>query len=61
MVDTKYVLLPNVVAMTKDEAKKSLKGFNIEYSGNGDKVIYQSPQANYFVKEGSTVVLMLSN
>ena len=60
-LDTKYVLLPNVVGMTKDEAKKSLKGFNIEYSGNGDKVIYQSPQANYFVKEGSTVVLMLSN
>ncbi len=60
-LDTKYVLLPNVVGMTKDEAKKNLKGFNIEYSGNGDKVIYESPQPNYFVKEGSTVVLMLSN
>ena len=45
--------------MTKEEAKKTLKGFNIEYSGTGETVIYQSPQANYFVKEGSTVVLML--
>ena len=59
-LDTKYVLLPNVVGMSKAEAKKTLKGFNIEYSGNGETVIYQSPQANYFVKEGSAVVLMLS-
>lgn len=59
-LDTKYILLPNVVGMTKEEAKKTLKGFNIEYSGTGETVIYQSPQANYFVKEGSTVVLMLS-
>lgn len=59
-LDTKYVLLPNVVGMSKAEAKKTLKGFNIEYSGTGETVIYQSPQANYFVKEGSAVVLMLS-
>lgn len=58
-LDTKYVLLPNVVGMSKDEAKKTLKGFNIEYSGTGETVVYQSPQANYFVKEGSAVVLML--
>ena len=58
-LDTKYVLLPNVVGMSKEEAKKTLKGFNIEYSGTGDTVIYESPKANYFVKEGSTVVLML--
>lgn len=58
-LDTKYVLLPNAVGMSKDEAKKTLKGFNIEYSGTGETVIYQSPQANYFVKEGSAVVLML--
>ena len=60
-LDTKYVLLPNATNLTVDEAKKTLKGFNIEYSGTGEKVIYQSPQPNYFVKEGSTVVLMLSN
>lgn len=58
-LDTKYVLLPDVVGMSKEEAKKTLKGFNIEYSGTGETVIYESPKANYFVKEGSTVVLML--
>lgn len=58
-LDTKYVLLPDVVGMSKEEAKKALKGFNIEYSGTGETVIYESPKANYFVKEGSTVVLML--
>lgn len=58
-LDTKYVLLPNATGLSVDEAKKVLKGFNIEYSGTGEKVIYQSPQANYFVKEGSSVVLML--
>jgi stage V sporulation protein D (sporulation-specific penicillin-binding protein) len=58
-LDTKYVLLPDVVGMSKDEAKKALKGFEIEYSGTGNTVIYESPSANYFVKEGSKVILML--
>ena len=59
-MDTKYVLLPNVVGMSLDEAKNTLKGFKIEYSGNGDSVVYQSPEANVYVKEGSSVVLMLN-
>ena len=37
----------------------TLKGFSIEYSGTGDKVIEQSPEGNYFAKEGSTVKLLL--
>ena len=37
-----------------------LKGFNIEYSGNGDKVVYQSPNGGMYVKEGGTVILMLN-
>ncbi len=59
-LDTKYVLLPDVVNTSIDEAKKTLKGFKVEYSGSGDKVIYQSPDANTYVKEGSTVALMLN-
>lgn len=58
-LDTKYVMLPSVVNMSVEDAKKTLKGFNIEYSGSGDSVIYQSPKANMYVKEGSTVLLML--
>ena len=59
-LDTKYVILPDVVGMSKDEAKKALKGFNIEYSGSGETVVYQAPAAGMYVKEASTVTLMLN-
>lgn len=58
-LDQKYVVVPDVVGMTIDEAKKVLKGFNIEYSGNGETVIYESPKGGMYVKEKGTVVLML--
>ena len=58
-LDTKYVLLPDVVGMNIEDAKKELKGFKIEYSGTGTQVAYESPNANYFVKEGSVVKLLL--
>lgn len=58
-LDKKYLILPNVVGMTKSEATKALKEFKIEYSGNGDKVIYQSPAANYYVGSGETIKLLL--
>lgn len=58
-LDTKYVQLPDVTGNTLEEAKKTLKGFSIEYSGEGDKIIYQSPSANTYIKEGGTVKLML--
>ncbi len=58
-LDTKYVLLPDVVGMSVDEAKKTLKGFKIEYSGNGDNVISQEPTSNQYIKETNTVKLML--
>lgn len=58
-LDKKYVLLPNVVGMTKEEATKTLKGFKIEYSGSGDTVIYQAPEDEYYVEEGETIKLLL--
>ena len=58
-LDTKYVLLPNVVGLTLKEAQKELKGFKIEYSGTGDTVIYQEPSPNQYVKETNIVKLML--
>ena len=58
-LDQKYVVVPDVVGMTIDEAKKVLKGFNIEYSGYGESVIYESPKGGMYVKEKGTVVLML--
>lgn len=59
-LDTKYVVVPDTTGVSLEEAKKMLKGFNIEYSGNGDKVVYQSPNGGMYVKEGGTVILMLN-
>ena len=59
-LDTKYVTVPDTTGMSLDEAKNTLKGFNIEYSGSGDTVVYQSPAGGMYAKEGGTVVLMLS-
>ena len=60
--DTKYYQVPNVIGMNKSEAKKTI-GINIqiEYSGNGDKVIHQSPEAGSYVKQNGTIKLMLNN
>ena len=58
-LDTKYIMLPNVVGMDLKTAQTTLKGFKIEYTGNGDKVIEQIPSANQYVKETNTIKLML--
>ena len=59
-LDQKYVVVPDVTSKTIDEAKKDLKGFDIEYSGSGETVVYQSPKGGEYAKEGGTVVLMLN-
>lgn len=60
-LDKKYKTVPNVVNMSVKEATEKLKDFKVEYSGNGDKVTYQSPKAKSRIYEGETVRLMLSN
>ena len=58
--ETEYIKLPDVTGMKLNDAKKMLKDFKIEYSGIGEKVLYMSPQPNYYVKKGGTVKLMLT-
>ena len=58
--ETKYVTVPDVINMDKKSALKSLQGFSVEYTGNGDKVIDISPKVGSRVKEGSVVKLMLN-
>ena len=58
-MDTKYMQIPDVTGMSLEEAKENLKGFSLEYSGDGTKVTYQSPSGNSYVKEGGVVKLML--
>lgn len=58
--DTRYLVVPDVVGMSKEEATKTLKEFNVKYSGNGDKVVYMSPAANTFQSVETTITLMLN-
>ena len=51
--------LPEVTGFTVEDAKNALKGLSIEYSGEGENIVYQSPSANTYIKEGGTVKLML--
>lgn len=57
-LDTKYIKLPSVLNKTKEEAMKELKQFKVEYNGSGNKVIYQEPEPDSYVKENSIVKLM---
>ena len=57
--DKRYYTLANVVGMEVKEAIANLKPFKVEFSGSGNKVIYQSPTANTYLQEGEVVRLML--
>ena len=57
-MDQKYVIVPNVVGLSLDDAKKVLKGFKVEYSGLGSKVIDQNPHSNSYFNENGTIRLM---
>ena len=51
--------VPNVVGMSKKEATNLLSHFTVEYSGSGDKVVSQSPEANTRIEENTVVRLLL--
>lgn len=57
--DKKYYTVPDVVGMSKKEASSMLKNFSVEYSGNGDNVINQSPNGNSRIAEGEKIRLYL--
>ena len=58
-MDVKYHQIPDVAGKSLDEAKEILRGYSLEYSGTGETVMYQTPEANSYVKEGGTVKLLL--
>ena len=58
-IDKVYVKVPDVVGMDKETATSNLKSFKVEFSGNGDKVIYQTPSKDTQIYEGETVKLMM--
>lgn len=60
-MDKKYYDVPNVVGMTKEEAKDKLENFEIEFVGEGEIVLEQTPSANTRYYETGTVKLLLGN
>lgn len=59
--DKKYYTVENVVGKTPKEAAGILSKYTVEYSGSGNVVVEQSPEAGTRLEETSTVRLMLGN
>lgn len=59
--DTKYIKVPNVINMPLNEAKKELKKFTINYSGNGEIIKLISPNPGTYLPENSTIKILLGN
>lgn len=59
--DKKYYTVENVIGKTPKEAAKILSKYTIEYSGSGNIVVEQSPEAGTRLEETSVVRLMLGN
>ena len=57
--DPVYFLVPNVAGMTRRDAERELINYNIQYSGRGDIVISQSPEAGTSLEIGSIVRILL--
>ena len=57
--DKKYYTVENVIGLAKKEATSILKNVSVEYSGSGNNVISQSPEAGSRIVEGENVRLYL--
>lgn len=60
-MDPTYMIVPDVIGKKAKEASKILYPLNVEFSGSGDKVVEQSPDAGTKVETTSTIRLMLEN
>ena len=58
-IDKVYVKVPDVIGMNREDAVNNLKNLKVEFSGKGNKVLYQSPSSGTQIYEGETVKLML--
>lgn len=57
--DKKYYTVEDVIGLSKKEAASILKNFSIEYSGSGNTVLGQAPEAGMRIFEGEKVRLYL--
>ena len=58
-LDKKYKTVPNIINMSKVDSIKLLKDFKINYVGQGNTIVSQSPDAGERILEGGTVRLFL--
>jgi stage V sporulation protein D len=54
-----YITVPNVIGLTKKEANELLEGLSPLYSGNGEIITYQSPEAGARILESEKIRIML--
>lgn len=54
-LDTPMIEVPDLVGLSKKEIREMFVNLKIDTSGEGDKVVKQSPSAGVKVKEGSTI------
>ncbi|MBP3635853.1 MAG: PASTA domain-containing protein [Bacilli bacterium] len=59
--EKKYVTIPNVVNQKLSDVKGSLQGFEVQYTGSGDYILFQSPSAGERVLEGSRIRILLGD
>ena len=59
--DKKYVTVPNLVGKNYNDIRFKIEGFTVEYTGSGNKIIYQSPKAGERVFEGSKIRILLGD
>ena len=60
-MDKKYHIVPSVIGMTKKEAKKHLNLYNVEFVGEGNIVIDQSPKGDTRYYETGTIKLLMND
>ncbi|RAL26058.1 stage V sporulation protein D [Thermoflavimicrobium daqui] len=58
---TPIVEVPNLIGQETDKIRTSLYSFQLEYSGDGEKVIDQVPKPGERVKKGSTIRIYLGD
>ena len=59
--EKKYINVPNVVNKKLDDVKGELEKFEVQYTGSGDYIIFQSPSSSERVLEGSKIRILLSD
>ena len=59
--EKKYIEVPNVVNQKLSDVKDKLASFEVQYTGSGEYIIFQSPSNGERVLEGSKIRILLSD